>query len=542
VTLSAVGTTILLTRAGLEARSRRPRFAGVGALLARDPGLTTTLAVAAGLSLLSVAYFAHAGLITAYDDGKARLLIARTVLEGRHSGLAQLGGVWPPFPQAYMLAFAWNDTLYYSGLAGAIPSALSYLIASAFLYKLVVFLTGDQMSGLIGVIAFSGPNTLYLQSVPMSELPFIACFVAAVHFTVRWMREDCLGALFMAGLAACMSTLTRYEGWVLVALLTTVVIIRGWRGSRRYSETEGLLVFFGLVAFFGVGLWLIWNRVILGDALYFLHSQYGTAAINWLQLNDMASADRPAGSPQLSSLVFAWTAADNIGFVASGVGALGLLRLAMMHRSAAGGVAALLLMFPVAFSVLAIYMGAEVVANPHATPGEPATNLRYGLLLAPAAGFLAGLLAGGKWLRWPTLAACLASSMVMWQAGLADAGEAARMTANFDQATRPAAEWLGEHYDRGLVLVQRKTNENLLFAARVPLSEVVYEGDRGEWTSDLSDPAREVRWIVMDAGTPSHASPPDAVWRLLHSSPELLDRYSLVYRHGPVSVYRLEDQ
>jgi len=172
------------------------------------------------------------------------------------------------------------------------------------------------------------------------------------------------------------------------------------------------------------------------------------------------------------------------------VGVLGLLRLGMVHRSGAGAVAALLLMFPVAFSVLAVYTGAEVVANPHATPGEPATNLRYGLLLAPAAGFFAGLLAGGRWLRWPVLAACLASSMVIWYAGLADAVEAAGMTANFDHGTRPAADWLRDHYDRGLVLMQRRTNENLLFAARIPLSEVVYEGDRGEWTSDLGDPAR----------------------------------------------------
>lgn len=538
--LSATGT-ILLSRTTLDPRVRGSRLADLGALLARDAGLTATLAVAVGVSLVSVAYFAHIGLLTAYGDGKARLLIARMVLEGRQSGLAQLGGIWPPFPQAYMLAFAWNDALYYTGVAGAIPSALSYVIASAFLYKLVVRLTGDQMAGLIGVLAFSGPNTLYLQSVPMSELPFIACFVAAVYFTVRWIQDDSLGALFMAALAACLSTLTRYEGWVLVVLLTAVVVIAGWRGSHRYSELEGLLVFFGLVAFFGIGLWLIWNRVILGDTLYFLHSQYGTAAINGLQVSVMASADRPAGRLRLSSVVFGWTAADTIGWIAVALGVLGLLRLAIARRSVPNAVAALLLLFPVAFSVMAVYAGAEVVADPHATPGEPATNLRYGLLLAPAAGFLAGSLAGGRWLRWPTLAACVASSMVMWHTGLADPREAAGMTAHYDQATRPAAEWLHGHYDNGIVLMQRRTNENLLFASHLPLSKVVYEGDRGEWTADLRDPAREVRWIVMDAGTPSQAAPPDDVWRQLHSSPQLRDRYLLAYQNGPISVYRLGD-
>ena len=47
-------------------------------------------------------------------------------------------------------------------------------MSSAFLYRLIVRLTLDTAAGLIGVLAFSGPNVLYLQSVPMSELPFTA--------------------------------------------------------------------------------------------------------------------------------------------------------------------------------------------------------------------------------------------------------------------------------------------------------------------------------------------------------------------------------
>src|SRR5207302_1477897 len=66
------------------------------ALVAGDPGLAVALALALVLSAGSAAYFFHAGLITAYSDAQSRLMIARTVLDGRHSGLAQLGGVWPP--------------------------------------------------------------------------------------------------------------------------------------------------------------------------------------------------------------------------------------------------------------------------------------------------------------------------------------------------------------------------------------------------------------------------------------------------------------
>jgi hypothetical protein len=517
----------------------RRRGIDLAAFLARDEGLTATVALTLCLSVLSMAYFIHSDLVTAYGDGQARLLIARTVLGGRHPGLAQLGGIWPPFPQAYMLPFVWSNALYYSGIAGAVPSALSYLWASAFLYKLVARMTRDQVAGLVAVVAFSGPNTLFLQSVPMSELPFIACFVTAVYFIVRWLLDGSLGALFLAGLFGCLATLTRYEGWVLVGLLAGVVVLACWQGLRQYQEVEGHLVFFGLVAFFGIALWLVWNRVILGDTLYFLHSQYGAKAINGLQLMDMAPPNRPTGSLQLSALVTGWTVLDNLGVVGAGVALLGLARLALGPRPGPAVTAALLLLFPIAFSVLAVYAGAEVVGDAHATPGEAGTNLRYGLLLAPAAGFLAGWLAQGRRLRWPVLSACVASSLLVWHGGPVDAGEAAGMTKHYSEASQPAGDWLREHYDGGLVLMQRRTNENLLFTSRVPVGQVVYEGDRDEWTRDLADPAREVHWIVMDSGTPSEATPPDDIWKSLHDRPALVDRYQLVYDSGPIHVYRL---
>src|SRR5262249_7552451 len=156
-------------------------------------------------------------------------------------------------------AFVWNDALYYSGIAGAIPSAACYVVSSFFLYRLVGRLTQDPAAGVIAVVAFSGPNVLYLQSVPMSELPFIACFLGTVHYTVQWMLRGSLLPLFLAALMACLSTLTRYEGWVLVGLLTAAVACFCWRAGHRYEEIEGILLLFGLMAFLGIGLWLLRN-------------------------------------------------------------------------------------------------------------------------------------------------------------------------------------------------------------------------------------------------------------------------------------------
>lgn len=510
------------------------------ALVAADPGLAVALGLATALSGASAAYFFHAGLTTAYDDAHSRLMIARTVLDGRHAGLAQLGGIWPPFPQVFMLPFVWNDQLYHSGLAGAIPSTISYVVSSAFLYKLVARLTRDAIAGVIAVVAFSGPNVLYLQSVPMSELPFMACFLGTVYFTASWMLHGSLRPLFLAGLCACLATLTRYEGWALVGLLTTAVAAFCWRAGHRYEEIEGIVLLFGLMAFLGIGLWLLWNRLIFGDTLYFLHSQYGTRAINGFQLRAMPPSARPVGNAALSLQVLTWAVLDNLGPLTAVLAVLGLARLALARRFAPATITATaLLLFPLAFTAAAAFVGAEVIADPNSTPGVGPTNVRYGLLLAPAAGYLAGWLAVGPRARWSVLAACLLSSLLVWRGGLVNVDEASSLvTTPQGRTSTQAGQWLRAHYDGGLVLMQRRTNENVLFTSQIPLDRVVYEGDRAEWAADLVDPAHEVRWVVMDAGDPSTGAPPDDVSLRLHDRPELAAAFERVYRNGPIEVYR----
>jgi len=503
-------------------------------LLARDPGLAVSLGISVVLSITSFVYFYRLDMILGYGDTEARLLITDAVLHGRHPGLAQLGGVWLPFPQVYMLPFTWNDFLLHSGIGGALPSMASYVVACGALYKLVSLLTKDQFAGVISVVAFSNPNLLYLQSTPMSELPFIAAFVCAVYFVAKWMAAGRLHALFLAGVAAAVATLTRYEGWALLGLLTLVVVYACWRGGLDYAAAEGHLVFFGMIAFLGVGTWLIWNRVIFGDMTYFLTSAYGTKAVNATQLLGVPAPYRGAGNLQLSAELVGWTALSNIGWIAAGLAVLGAFRLAVARRLHSALVLALLLA-PIPFSIVMVYTGGEVITDPPLTPGVDPANVRYGLLVLPAAAFLVGLIAGVRWLRWPALGASVASFALLFASGQVNFDEAVaiRHSQNYELTTT-AGEWLQSHYDGGLVLAGKPSHEDLLFHSRVGHGSVVYPGDRDEWRDDLRDPAREVSWIVMTDG-----QPPDEVWVALHGTNELRDRYVLVYANRLVQIYHL---
>src|SRR5579871_2137652 len=99
-----------------------------------------TAAVLALLALWSAVcvWFCFArGYICYYGDAEAHLNIARRILDSRTPGYDELGTVWLPLPHLLMLPFAANDALWRTGLAGAIPSALCFVAAGAFLYSAV---------------------------------------------------------------------------------------------------------------------------------------------------------------------------------------------------------------------------------------------------------------------------------------------------------------------------------------------------------------------------------------------------------------------
>src|SRR5678815_3549121 len=88
-------------------------------------GLTNSLAAFAALfavSCAALAYFYSNGWILYYGDAEAHLDIARRMVDSRTPGYDQVGTVWLPLPHWLMLPFVRNDALWWSGVAGSIPS------------------------------------------------------------------------------------------------------------------------------------------------------------------------------------------------------------------------------------------------------------------------------------------------------------------------------------------------------------------------------------------------------------------------------------
>jgi hypothetical protein len=139
------------------------------------------------LSLLATAmsagytmyYFLH-GQTLAYGDAESHINIAKRVVSGLTPGFGQLGGNWLPLQHILVAPLVWNDWLWRTGIGGAVVSMLAFVFSSILVYKLVLLITEKRIAAMTAYLAFVlNLNIAYMQSVPMTEMPLIACMLAS---------------------------------------------------------------------------------------------------------------------------------------------------------------------------------------------------------------------------------------------------------------------------------------------------------------------------------------------------------------------------
>src|SRR6185503_13625052 len=130
------------------------------------PGIAPPVAIGTLLTAIGIAAawwcFPH-GYSLYYGDAEAHLNIARRIFDSRTPGPEQIGTVWLPLPHMLMAPFAMNDGWWRSGVAGAIPSVVSFVVAAAFLFLAARIAYSSQLAAVVVVALFGlNPNVLYL--------------------------------------------------------------------------------------------------------------------------------------------------------------------------------------------------------------------------------------------------------------------------------------------------------------------------------------------------------------------------------------------
>jgi hypothetical protein len=506
---------------------------------ARDPAVWCVAAVAALASVAAVVFFGRRGDLLSYFDTAAHMTIARQVLDNSsgHLAFGQLGAVWLPLPHLLALPFVWNDSLFYSGLAGAFQSMGAYVVLGVYVYKIVRDLTGSLAAALAATVVMLGnANVLYMQSVPMTELVLFGCIAAMVYYLQRWIQTDRWGYLVAAGIAADLGCLTRYEAWVVLVAATGAVAIVLHAKRATWRRAQDVLLGFVLFAFLSIGLWLLWNQLIFGNALTFQTSKYAKPS-NWVNQSDIA-----VGAIGISIRAYWYAILENAGIAVIVAGSLGLCVAVARKRMRLVVLPTLSVLSLIPFFILSLYKGQRPL---HVLQlNDNLYNVRFGLLillpLAIGIGCLLGALSTG-WLRRGGAALAIAVVLLTsaWQFGH---GGGVLVKEPDNWLTSPGAQkfhgvsdFLRSRYDErgGTILASYFGNEYVLFWARIAPGHNINEGSFKIWDQALEDPVRQhVQWIVMRDGDRT-----DPVYADVYASAALTRSYRLVYRRLDYLVY-----
>lgn len=507
--------------------------------------------LAAIVSVVAFIYFYSTGQTLLYGDAVAHLNIARRVVDSLTPGPLQLGTVWLPFPHLLTLPLVWIDRLWQSGIAGAIPSMLAYVVGTLGMLRLGKAVSSPAGARIATLIYATNPNLIYMQATPMTESIFLATVIWGIYFIVQYVQatraNDEVAAarsLYLAAAVFLCAIFTRYDGWFLGAAAVLFVLVV-WISAR--SQPRRLLLRplrnFLLLMVLGPAIWLTYNYAIFGNALEFATGPYSARGI--------AERSTKKGDPphpgfhhvKTAGIYFVKAARLNLaeGKHEWWLPTLALLgtALALFH---AGMRPALLLWVPLPFYMLSIAYGGVPIFIPDWWPFSY-YNVRYGLQLLPAIALFTGVTLDVA--RRVVRQSSAQRAMLLLVLGAIGASYASvgknvpicLREARVNAVTRMTFESALATELRKLpadsrILMFTGAYVGALQNAGVPLRRVVNEGNYRIWQAALAQPSRAAAYVIAVEG--------DAVAAAVARNPAGLTPVARIETPGkpPATLYR----
>ena len=500
----------------------------------------STLLLTSIISFVAIYISYKLNYIVAYNDAAAHLNTARRVIDNLTPGIVQIGSVWLPLLHILEMPFVAVDILWTTGLAGSIVSSISFILAAYFLYKLLYYVTEDNWAAAIGSFIFStNANLVYLQTTAMFEPLLMVLALGSVYFLTKWSRTQVIVDLIRGAFFTMLATLTRYDGWALFVSTSAYVFLASFAQKRK--QKEGMLLLYLFLATFGIFLWLLYNQLIFSDPLYFARSEYSAAA-----QQDILEARGLLPTKHniiLSFQTYTMSMILNIGIIATGLLALGVLLFFVDYILRITYWAPLLILTPYAFNIVSLYMGQSVIWLPMLEPFlDTYFNARYGILMMPAVGFFSGYVASKHFSLKPVVfILAITQAALFFYPVWPFNGKPTAMITLYDtvsavnEYTLTSSKYLHDHYEDGLILVSSASADAFIFRAGIPLKNYITEGTAYYWKESLQDPIRHATWIVF------FNDKTDRVGRTVGKLESLPKNYSKVYQNKTYQIWKLKD-
>jgi hypothetical protein len=348
---------------------------------------------------------------------------------------------------------------------------------------------------------------LYLQSTPMTEPLLIALSCLALVAVDAWIARPDHRRQRWAGALLVLLSLTRYEGWIVAAML---VLISAY-GTRRHGwRAFGLAPYF-LAALAGF-LWLGWattGRVFTASG--FFVPENPSFHHPWAALVEVITATSELGGPVL---------------LGAGIAGSALCLVRAWRQPAAA--LPLALAATAALPWFAFFQG-----HPH--------RVRYMVPLVVAAGVLSAWLISTLPRRIRSVAVAVFVGVVLYQRPPLDPGAPMVQEAQWEKPwrleRRAVTAYLEAHYDGTPILASMGSLGHYMQETStigLPLASFVHEGNGDLWMAATAAPSRLVGWVMVE----ERAEGGDELAGRTRQSASFLDGFTRCRGGGGVVLYR----
>ncbi len=499
------------------------------------PGETYPLFVAAiilGFIALFVSY--HRGYMLLYGDAVAHLANARRILDSRWPGMAQLGGVWLPLPHILMLPFIMNLQMWQTGLAAAPMSLISFAASVAGVWRLSRRLMRLRWALVATTFYALNPNLLYLATTAMTETLFLAIFVWSTIATMEGIAalraKDAVTArarMMLAGLLVPAEVMTRYDGWIVGAVVWACFAWALWRSDATIRRQMRVWFdVFTVLCVAGPLFWFWYNHHFDGDWLDFMRGPYSAAQIE-RRTAPPGQHYRGWHNMGWSALFYARTAQIDAAAWETGFGLMAAAfyglwrswrrRAVVEVRARAEGFAAIL-WIPLPFYIYAVAYSSVPIFIPQLWP-HAYYNARYGMELLPALAIYAALAAerleicfqsrASNGARaavrfWQPIAMVLCAlnclvMMSMIPLVLKEAMVNSTTRVSLEQALATSLESIPQNVP---VMMSLINHVGAVQTSGRTLRSMISENDEQAWEAALHDPAARAAYVIALVGDP----------------------------------------
>lgn len=262
----------------------------------RDRTIAALTAVAF-LGYLAFAWWLRDGLHYIIGDSLARTADAVYTVSGRDPHLGAIGFYWPPLPSLLQIPLIpLLSVVHAAEWAGPVVSAAAMALTIPVIARLCAAYGTDRRFMLAAVVAFAAnPMVVFFAANGMGEAVFFLGTALALLGFARWARRGEAADLALLAFGLTAGVLVRFEALGLAVVLAAAAAARRTRPWLSSRVAAAVL----LPPVFAFAVWMLVQRILLGDALYFLHAYTGNDTSNLFWLPD------PHGNPLVA---LAWAA------------------------------------------------------------------------------------------------------------------------------------------------------------------------------------------------------------------------------------------